>query len=54
MMVKGARSPCGVDVVYVSLILRTFRMEKDWPEPVLLGQLVEKLVPLLWTFEGLL
>ena len=54
MMVKGAQSPCGVDAVYVSLILRMFWMEKDLPKPVLLEQLVEKVVPLLRRFEGLI
>lgn len=52
MMVKDARSPCGVDIVYVSLVLRTSRVEMDFPKPVLLGQLVEKFVPLPRRFEG--
>jgi len=44
MMGKGARSPGGGGIVYVSLILRTFRMRRGVPEPVLLGRLVERLV----------
>lgn len=52
MMVKGARRPCGVDIVFVSLMLRMLGMEKDVPKPVLLGQLVEKFVPLPWRCEG--
>lgn len=52
MMAKGAQSPGSGDIVYASLILRAFRMEKGVPRPVLLGQLVERLVPLPWEFEG--
>jgi len=43
MMANGARSLGGADIVYVSLVLRTFRMEKGSPKPVLSEQLVEKL-----------
>jgi hypothetical protein len=52
MMAKGVRSQGGGDIVYASLILGTFRMGEGVPKPVLLGQLVERLVLLQWGFEG--
>jgi hypothetical protein len=52
MMAKGVRNPGGGEIVYASLILRTFRLGEGVPKPVLLGQLVERLVLLQWGFEG--
>jgi len=51
-MAKGVRSPGGAGIVYASSDLWTFRMGEDVPEPVLSEQLVERLVPLPWGFEG--
>lgn len=54
MMVKGARRLGGDDIAYVSLVLRVSLMEKDFPEPGLLEQLVERLARVRRGFEGLL
>jgi len=52
MMATSDRSLGGADVVYVSLVVRAFRIEEASPKPVLLEQLVERLARFRWGFEG--